>query len=157
MHKTAMARWRVSKPMEWIAKNVDLAGDILHFGEGRAYMDTDALNAYGNVSVYEPYPGVEGAKQAAKAVLPDKHFDYIIAIYVLNVLEPTERMKVLKWLREHGDVVLIAVRTDKINGKRYKDGVKTSTGTFQKSFGDYDLNKLGKVLTKTPSFAIVEL
>jgi len=157
MHKTAMARKRVSKPMEWIMKNVDIAGNILHFGEGRAWLDTDALSAYGDVAAYEPYPDDKYPGYAAKTILPDKHFDYIIAIYVLNVLEPTERMKVLKWLREHGDVVLVAVRTDKINGKRYKDGVKTSTGTFQKSFGDYDLNKLGKVLTKTPSFAIVEL
>jgi hypothetical protein len=164
MHATAMARKRVSKPMEWIVKNIDLAGDILHFGEGRAYPDTDALKQYGSVSVYEPYPAFDKAHYISdaivkcdKTVLPDMTFDYIVAIYVLNVLEPAERWKVLRWLREHGDVVLVAVRTDSIKGKRHLDGVITSTGTFQKSYDNVALENLGRVLTRNSSFAIVEL
>jgi hypothetical protein len=168
MHKTAMARKRVSKPMEWIVKNIDLAGDILHFGEGRAYLDTELLKKYGNTYIYEPHPAFDHTfytgdtkginyTQIDKRELPEEHFDYIIAIYVLNVLEPAERWKVLRWLREHGDVVLVAVRTDRIKGKRHLDGVMTTTGTFQKSYSKRDCENLGRVLTINSSFAIVEL
>lgn len=156
MHSTAIKRKKVSRPMDWIVNNLDLAGDILHFGEGKAYPDTSILSELGNVSVYEPYPH---EAYPSKADLPsDEYFDFIISVYVLNVMTPHERDNAIDWMKAHGDVVIAAVRTDKINGVPSYDGVETSTGSFQKSFTKLDCETLGQVLVfKHGAYAIVEL
>lgn len=119
-------------------------------------MRSSLLREFGSVAVYEPYPAQEFP---LKADLPqDEHFDFIISVYVLNVMKPYERDNAITWMKEYSDVAIAAVRTDKINGVPAYDGVETRAGTFQKSFSKMDCANIGRELTyQYGSFAIVEL
>lgn len=155
MHRTAIARKDISAPMRWMLENLEIPGAVLHYGEGKAYMDSAALRKVATtVAVYEPFP-TEG--QEYKANMPSGYYGMCVSIYVLNVLEPDERAKVIWDMCNRADFVYAAVRTDKIAGTPFKDGVITKTGTFQKSFTRAKCEELGKVLTFNSSFAIIEL
>lgn len=156
MHRTAIARKDVSAPMKWMLENLEMHDlKVLHYGEGKAYIDTGALMVVGaDVSVYEPFPA-EGERY--KAILPSDYFDMLISIYVLNVLFHDERLMTIEEMECIADRSIVAVRTDKINGMPFEDGVITKTGTFQKSFSRAECEALGNVLTYNSSFAIIEL
>lgn len=155
MHRTAITRKDVSAPMKWILENLEIPGAVLHYGEGKAYLDTAALRDSGaDVAVYEPYPA---PRQRYKAILPADYFDMLVSIYILNVLEPYERNLVLSEMKIIADRAVVAVRTDKIAGTPHLDGVITKIGTFQKSFSRAECESLGRVLTYNSSFAIIEL
>lgn len=137
--------------------NLDFDGaTVLHYGEGRAYQDTDALQDRAFlVDVYEPDPA-EGEDWKADHPV-GAQYQFVVSVYVLNVLTPDTRESVIHDMRGYGLKAYAAVRTDKIKGVPMYDGVLTRAGTFQKSFSLVDANRLGKVLTWNPAFAIVEL
>ena len=137
-HPTARARNGLSAPMRQIDKMrlIHPSDNILHFGEGRAFEDTRLMEAWtqGDVTAYEPY-GPDESKHLLPS--PDKKFSLIISIYVLNTLQPEERLAAIDEMKarvtEHG-YIIAALRTDEINGTPYRDGVLTGRGTFQKTY-----------------------
>ena len=157
MHSTAITRKDISRPMRWILGNVLLEPmRVLHYGEGKAYFDTLALERVSmyQVAVFEPYPA---NNEAWKAYPPCGHYDVCVSIYVLNTIEPEERAQVIDDMRKRADRIIVAVRTDKINGYPALDGVVTKRGTFQKSYSRSDCEELGNVLTYNSSYAIVDI
>ena len=134
--KTQIHRNKISRPMLWLVNNVRVfeGARVLHFGEGRAFLDTKALideGAY--VTAYDPY---SPAPTLRDSEILWAYYDYVIAIYVFNVLEPDERAEAFDDFMRTKDTGkgYIALRTDKINGVPYADGVVTQRYTFQKSY-----------------------
>lgn len=130
--KTAIARKSVSAPMKYLGK---LRGppygpmNVLHFGEGKAYEDTKYLKRNGaRVTSYDPNSENPFARDPT---LLDLHYDFGFAIYVFNTLTPHVRTAAFHKLLNCCDRVIIAVRTDKVDGQPYEDGVITKLGTFQ--------------------------
>lgn len=132
---TQRRRGTVSRPIRWIINNMPrtLKGErILHYGEGKAYADTYALTCASGVQAvgYDP-----NSEYYDSRWLPEEYFDVVIASYVLNVLPPKQRAVVIGECLAKADIAIFAVRTDKIEGRKYEDGVITSRNTFQKSYG----------------------
>ena len=160
-NKTQIHRAKISRPMLWLVNNVRVFADarVLHFGEGRAFLDSQALideGAY--VTAYDPYSPAPG--QRDDAVLFN-YYDYVIAIYVFNVLEPGERVNAFGdfLTAKGGGTGYIALRTDKIAGAPYEDGVITQKYTFQKSYtGASAIEEFGgKIIHKGSGFLILEI
>lgn len=129
MHPTAIARTKPSAPMAEILDKFNLSDRrVLHFGRGKAILDTLSLSAHGStVAEYDPY--VEGIDTC-----PGGYFDYAIGIYVFNVLTPTVRQIEFDFFRSIADNLIWTVRCDPIKGEPYLDGVITKRGTFQKQY-----------------------
>lgn len=90
-HLTAIDRTSMSFPTRWLKQHNLLKGQILDFGCGLGY-DTNELKAQGyDIKGYDNYYRPE---------YPEKRFDNIICIYVLNVLEPNEQAEVLMSVAE---------------------------------------------------------
>jgi hypothetical protein len=127
---TAIRRQAVSAPTEWIVENQMVWGNVCHFGEGHAYMDTDAIRQMpqtDSVFAYDP-----NSEDDHKRTLPlGSPFDYIVSNYVLNVLEPDEREAALILMYRKANYSLITVRLDKVEGQPFEDGVITQRDTFQ--------------------------
>ena len=152
-HITARPRNAVSAPMRHILPLM-LGKSVLHYGEGKAFLDTQALQDRGyDVSVYEPF-GPDPLKWEVKE---GALFDTVVSVYVLNSIVPGVRKNVIEHMLMLGNRVIAAVRTDKINGSPYEDGVRTKRGTFQKQFKKDDLEKLGDIIGRGSGYAIVEL
>ena len=99
-HLTAKERNKISFPMNWLKRKSLLKGEILDFGCGFG-TDVKILKSDGlNIEGYDKYYQNE---------YPQKKFDTISCIYVLNVLEPLEQTTVLMNTSE-----LL-----KLNGKAY--------------------------------------
>lgn len=159
MHRTARYRKEVSAPTRWMLKNLPnfMKGKILHYGEGRAYVDTWAMNNVSMypVAVYEPYPAQDEPWKADK---PIGYFDLCISVYVLNVLLPYDRDRAIWDMCNRADFAIAAVRTDKIEGHPMFDGVVTKADTFQKSYTREEAEEIStQVLTYNSSFAILQL
>ena len=90
-HLTAKERTKMSFPMNWLKRNSFLHGDILDFGCGHG-TDIQYLNKL-NFKI-------EGFDKYYQNIFPDKKFDTITCIYVLNVLEPIEQSDVLMSISE---------------------------------------------------------
>lgn len=135
MHKTAIKRKTISAPMRYLAQRrgapyaVDYRMNVLHYGEGYAYEDTKFLTRNGaDVTAYDPYSENPFTRDASRL---EQHYDLGIAIYVLNVLDPLDRVTAIYQLLNCCDQIIIAVRTDKVKGIPIWDGVVTKAGTFQ--------------------------
>jgi len=99
--KTAMARTSPSAPMRWLHQHGHLVGDVLDFGCGRGY---DAMHF--GLDAYDPHWGPE---------LPDRTWDTITCLYVLNVLPITAEDAVLSEvldLLNPGGCAYFAIRRD---------------------------------------------
>ena len=105
-HLTAIKRDRLSFPMNWLKKTGALKGKILDFGCGFG-SDVQFLKDDG----YD----IEGYDNYYFRNYPDKKFDTITCIYVLNVLNTIEQSKVLlsiSNLLKHGGKAYFVVRRD---------------------------------------------
>lgn len=129
--KTAISRKRVSAPMAYLAKRRGAPYNmvVLHFGEGKAYEDTKYLRRNGSYVI--PYDPNSDDPDTSNPIWLNMHWNLGVAIYVLNTLEHHERREALRQLQESCDTIILAMRTDKIKGTPYQDGVITKRGTFQ--------------------------
>ena len=64
-------------------------------------------------------------------VMKGARFDKSFSIFVFNTLTESERIDAFHELLHCSNDALIAVRTDKVNGEEFEDGVITKRGTFQ--------------------------
>lgn len=148
-HPTAITRTKISAPTKWLIDNNKIYGHVLHWGEGKAYVDTQAMldhvrsqGLYYSVEAYDPYSNDPRVCVFPRYFIPDT----IVCNYVLNVLEPKDRMRMIDDMRftiPKTGIIYVAVRSDKIAGTPHKDGVITKRGTFQKSFKQADLEARG--------------
>jgi len=138
--RTQMARHDVSAPLRALVDNDRFIGYVddfttcLHFGEGKALMDTVYLNKvfrYGLVTPYDPYSDSPVRRDESRL---NHWYDVGIAVYVFNVLPPDEREYAYQQFVSCCYRAYFALRTDKIAGEPYKDGVITKHNTFQKSY-----------------------
>ena len=137
-HKTAIARYRFSRPIQTVLENGLLTPDtsLLDFGCGQAD-DVKGLKEMGfSVSGWDPVHRPEGPKEVA---------DVVNLGFVLNVIEdPVERTEVLNEAYELSRKLLVVStliatsETGKL-GRPYKDGILTSRNTFQKYFRQDEL------------------
>jgi DNA phosphorothioation-associated putative methyltransferase len=116
---------------------------ILDYGCGRGD-DVNHLReqGYGLSRGYEPnMPCPDIFIDKEEEYLPKFKFNIVTLIYVLNVVEGIEKRKeILRRAFYLSDKhILIAVRTEKINGMTYKDGVMTKRKTFQKRYTTEEL------------------
>lgn len=132
--KTAIARKKVSVPTRELIKAGRIPSDatVLHLGRGKADADAEALS-----SVAATYAEYDPNYASDDSVLDDQ-YDIVISNYVLNVLPPDLRKRAWEDIaRTTLGAAYITVRStgDKsIKGKKYKDGIITSSGTFQKLY-----------------------
>lgn len=85
-HKTAIARNKPSKPMEWLASNDRIVGPALDYGCGKGF-DADEYR----MAKFDPYFSPD---------MPSGTFDTITCNYVLNVIEQDAiKLKVLREIR----------------------------------------------------------
>jgi GGDEF domain-containing protein len=130
--RTAMHRRDLSVPVRNLLAAKLIKGSVLNHGRGRADADANALRDAGeSYAEYDP-------NYAPDRSALSKKYDTVISNYVLNVLPPKIRENAWRDIANStGGIALITVRTagDKsIKGDSYEDGVRTSTGTFQKGF-----------------------
>lgn len=134
--RTQMARKTTSAPMRWIVDNFYFSAfdSILHFGEGKAFQDTELLKNNGSlVYAYDPN-SPHSHKRDASIIYPGFHqYDVGVSVYVFNTLEPVARKQALQDMLGCCRHCLVAVRTDKVNGEQRlgMDGVITKRNTFQ--------------------------
>ena len=142
--KTAITRRAVSVPTRELiaAGRITKSSSVLNHGRGKADDDATALSQL--ASSYAEYDPNYSPDRAAL----DQRYDVVVSNYVLNVLPPDVRK--LAWediAQSTGGVAYITVRSsaDKaIRGKKYKDGVITSIGTFQKGYTAIGLKREAK-------------
>lgn len=133
--RTQIARLATSAPARQIhAMNLDRCEYLLHYGEGKALLDTNLFRLHADwVGAYDPY-----SPRPSSRVFPENaHFEKIIAIYVFNTLPPKERKAAVEdamSLLDIGGQLIAAVRADTILGAAHFDGVRTKRDTFQKSY-----------------------
>ena len=144
-HPTAIARKKLSMPMRTVVeKNIINKDDwILDYGCGRGD-DVKHLReqGYDCTRGYEPnMPDPDFIIDKEEEYLPKFKFNMVTLIYVLNAIEGIEKRKeILRRAFYLSDKhILIAVRTEKINGVPYKDGVRTKRKTFQKRYTTEEL------------------
>ncbi len=106
---------------------------ILHFGEGKAYADTEALSDFAPTKAYDLYSDNE-RKRNPDLISLDKKYDTVFACYVYNVVLPETRAAIHRRLLAISRTLIWVVRADRINGTPYEDGVLTKNNTFQKSY-----------------------
>lgn len=128
--KTAIGRSKVSTPLQIILDNgLFKQGSVLNYGKGRTTLDSQAIRDKGLFVcdydyVWCPDPDVLGT-----------NYDYVYCGYVVNTLPPEARTHIYTQLDNVcKGIVFIAARSDKIKGTPESDGVRTSKGTFQKSY-----------------------
>jgi hypothetical protein len=134
-HLTQIPRTRISAPTRFLLESDLIFGNVLHHGAGRAQHDSVAmLRTPGVIDVqeYDPY-GPYWTQRDSRLLAND--YDVVVSNYVLNTLPPAERQRVVNELgavsTQH---LFIAVRSDKVSGTPYEDGVITSRGTFQRTY-----------------------
>lgn len=167
---TAIARTKVSAPTQWIVDHAYVWGNVLHYGEGKAFHDTAALSALpqvDNVDAYDP-----NSPDPLKHVLPSGcAYHFGVSNYVLNTLTPAEREDAFIEGFLKCAYSIWTVRLDKVDGDPVFDGVLTKRGTFQAQlkaedwiiwFYDVMLERLAdnyrvKILRKTRSYLMVEV
>ncbi len=142
--RTAISRRAISVPTRELiaAGRITTSSSVLNHGRGKADADATALSQLASsYAEYDPHYASDRASL-------DQRYDVVVSNYVLNVLPPDIRK--LAWediAQATGGVAYITVRSsgDKaIRGKKYKDGVITSTGTFQKGYTATGLKREAK-------------
>lgn len=127
--RTQIARVKVSAPTRWILGHVDLSyKSVLHHGEGKAILDTVAMNDAGAYAV-----GFDPNTINDDYGVFDRQWDIAISNYVFNTLLPGARYDAWQELLGCVDRVLVTVRTDYVSGETVlgTDGVRTKRDTFQ--------------------------
>jgi DNA phosphorothioation-associated putative methyltransferase len=140
-HRTALVRSSLSAPIASALKYELLSSEntIFDYGCGRgddlALLAADGLDVVG----WDPYYAPDGEKRKS----------HIVNLgYVLNVIEvPSERVWVLQDAYKFADEILLVSalidgQKSRTQAKRYRDGIITSRGTFQKFFTQTELREL---------------
>lgn len=152
-HKTAIARYRFSRPIQTILEHDLLteAVSLLDYGCGQGD-DVNRLKEMGYaVSAWDPVYNPAGPKEPA---------DIVNLGFVLNVIEdPIERTGVLHEAYELSKKLLvvstlIASSSTQVLGRPYKDGILTSRNTFQKYFRQEELERYIEDVLDTPAVAV---
>lgn len=128
--RTAIARAKESAPLQvLIEKSLLSKGSTLHFGKGRAHLDSAALlRETGSCAEYDyiHHPEID--------VLGSSYAN-VYASYVVNTLQFNARMYVYQTIaKSTNGIAFIAARSDNIKGTRNGDGLLTSIKTFQKQY-----------------------
>jgi DNA phosphorothioation-associated putative methyltransferase len=152
-HRTAKIRTGPSRPVTLALRHGLLTGkdSLFDYGCGRGG-DIRYLQAMGyTASGWDPVHAAEASIVAA---------DIVNLGFVLNVIEdPEERVATLReaW-RLTQEALVLAVRPEwemrQVEGHRWRDGVVTVKGTFQKFYSQEELRDLVKSVTDTPPVAI---
>lgn len=135
--KTAIRRNAVSAPVAYLAQHGAFVGRCINWGSGLAWLDTWIISSAseGDCEEYDPY---------YNPIRPVGIYDTIYCGYVANTLPPTYRaglyMDILQFMNADS-LAIIVVRSDKIAGEPFQDGVITAKGTFQKSYLKLELYK----------------
>lgn len=134
--RTQIARKTTSAPMRWIVDNVYIPefGDVLHFGEGRAFDDTAALEEHGSrVFAYDPHSPKVWRRDSSLIDPAKGIYSLGVSIYVFNTLEPVTRKQAFLSMLGCCQRCVVAVRTDRVEGDQSlgMDGVITKRNTFQ--------------------------
>lgn len=132
--RTAISRTRVSAPLQWLLDHDLIVGDSCNWGEGKAFLDTDAMEERTGFAIgYDP----NSTRPWNRMVFPSEMFTTIYCGYVLNTLDARTASNTIEDIRAHlqpGGIAYFAVRTDKVEGLPWYDGVLTQKGTFQMSY-----------------------
>lgn len=152
-HKTAIARYKFSRPIQTLLEYGLLADStsLLDYGCGQGD-DVNGLREMGySVSGWDPVYCPQEAKESAEIVNLG---------FVLNVIEePLERMEVLQEAYELSRKLLVVStliatsETSKL-GRPYRDGILTSRNTFQKYFRQDELEQYIEDVLHTSAVAV---
>lgn len=144
-HRTALVRKGPSLPARMAVGLRPRPRSIFDFGCGRG-ADIEFFRSKGiEADGYDPYWRPRDPK-----IIPA---DLVTCIYVLNVITPSERVRVLKEIRgvlREGGEVLVAVRSrsdvekraGRLGWRKYSDGYLTKAETFQRGFTPTELKGL---------------
>ncbi len=138
-HLTALSRSTLSAPVHSLIRDGLLCTEqsFFDYGCGKGD-DLAALSSSGfTVSGWDPYYRPDGARSAA---------DVVNLGFVINVIEDfEERIAALSGAyalaREVLAVSVMLSSNQPVNGRPYKDGVRTSRNTFQKYFSQTELQQ----------------
>jgi DNA phosphorothioation-associated putative methyltransferase len=152
-HRTALVRSSLSSPIQTALKFNLLTPEhsVFDYGCGRgddlALLTADGFDAVG----WDPYYAPDGERRASHLVNLG---------YVLNVIEdPLERVSVLKDAYGYAqDVMVVAALIDgqksRSQARRYRDGIITKRGTFQKFFTQMELRELIETSLQTEAVSV---
>lgn len=152
-HKTAIARYKFSKPIQTLLENGLLAegASLLDYGCGQGD-DASRLEQMGfAVRAWDPVYFPTGSRNPA---------DIVNLGFVLNVIEdPTERIEVLHEAYELSRKLLVisalvSSSSTATLGRPYKDGILTSRNTFQKYFRQEELERYIEDALDTSAVAV---
>lgn len=131
--KTQIHRKVASAPVRYLVSTGILNDKtVLYHGEGRDQAGTELIgNVVLSVNAYDPYSPNEHTRNKSHLL---QSYEIGLSVYVFNTLPRAERAKAYQELRDCSEAQLIVLRTDKIAGTPFEDGVITSRGTFQKSY-----------------------
>jgi DNA phosphorothioation-associated putative methyltransferase len=151
-HRTAMARSSLSKPVSLALQQgiLNPQQSFFDYGCGRGgdikRLSEDGFNATG----WDPAHAPNTPKTPA---------DIVNLGYVINVIEdPRERVETLEaaWQLTQ-EVLVVAARPDweasSIQGKPFRDGFLTSTGTFQRFYAQHELKDWIEAILETVAVA----
>ncbi len=132
-NKTQISRKGPSRPIRVLQDkgHMPKSSDVvLHHGEGKAFPDTEILEQHAlSVEVFEP--ASDDPAKNDPFILKGGRFDKSFSNFVFNTLPVSERVDAFHDLLHTSQEAFIAVRTDKVNGEPFEDGVITKRGTFQ--------------------------
>lgn len=147
---TAIHRTSISAPLKNLLENNRLNTDqnILDYGCGHGFDLNYLKNNNFKIEGFDKY-----IDTFSNQFYYNNNYDVIICLYVFNTIsEYNERVSVLKslisLLKPKGKIFLAVRSIDEFNSlknknyKKYKDGIITSKGTFQKYFTKNDLEEL---------------
>jgi ATP adenylyltransferase len=158
--KTAISRRGPSAPLKKLLELNLIEGTVLDYGGGKGADFLHLKDKFPTIHWDPNFQYQNGLFIPQKNEFNLTHkFDTILCTYVLNVLPPEERsmaiQNVLKLLKGKA---IFTLRSDKIRGTPYEDGVLTSKKTFQKSFTAEQLQQLipnSKIILDTGTFVSV--
>ncbi len=144
-HLTAIHRTHISEPLTLAEKKTDFKGKIgIDIGCGHS-VDAEHITLIGG-KCYKFDPVYRVLNQGKSPFdIPEhlfpKNVDFLLLIYVLNVLPRQERILVANMIGmmiKPGGIIIIGLREDassiRADWKPYDDGFITSKGTFQTFF-----------------------
>ena len=152
-HRTAIARDRLSAPMQALARHGLLTSDrtVLDYGCGQGD-DVRALQAGGIPATgWDPHFAPTAPLEPA---------DIVNLGFVLNVIEePRERLQTIRRAFDLSRqclavAVMIVGKGDTEGHKPYRDGFRTSRGTFQKYYRQEELKELLDGALRTEAIAV---
>lgn len=125
----AIRRKRLSRPLRLAIESGQLTKSRSYHDVGEGHgLDVSHLKRRGyRATGHDPHYSPDKRPRAA---------DVVGLVYVLNTIaDPAERSKLLRSsYRLARKALVVASRTDKAAGKKHRDGVLTSAGSFQRNW-----------------------